>query len=110
VLAQQIKALPVSRHRLASLPCNLTPQVFKRDKGTSRSKGVDIKLTVDVLTQVHNDTVDSVYILSGDGDYLPLMEEGRDHRSRIDVTTAVARDRSSPLNCFTCQTSWQGYD
>jgi len=35
-LAQQIKSQPVSRHHLTSLPCNLTPQVFKRDKGTSR--------------------------------------------------------------------------
>ena len=85
-LSQQIKALSVSRHRLASLPCNLTPQVFKRDKGTSRSKGVDIKLAVDVLTQVHNDTVDSVYILSGDGDYLPLMDEVLRHGKHLYVS------------------------
>ena len=85
-LAQQIKSQSVSRHRLASLPCNLTPQVFKRDKGTSRSKGVDIKLTVDVLTQVHNDTVDSVYILSGDGDYLPVMEEVLRHGKQLYVS------------------------
>jgi uncharacterized LabA/DUF88 family protein len=85
-LAQQIKSLSVSRHRSASLPCNLTPQVFKRDKGMARSKGVDIKLTVDVLMQVHNNTVDSVYLLSGDGDYLPLMEEVLRHGKQLYVS------------------------
>lgn len=85
-LAEQIKTLEISRHRLASLPCNLTPQVFRRDKGTSRSKGVDIKLTVDVLTQVHHDTLDSVYILTGDGDYLPLMDEVIRHGKQLYVS------------------------
>jgi uncharacterized LabA/DUF88 family protein len=103
-LAQQIKSLTVSRNRSASLPCNLTPQVFKRDKGTSRSKGVDIKLTVDVLTQVHNDTVDSVYILSGDGDFLPVMEEVLRHGKQLYVSAF-----SSGLNARVRQIADQFY-
>jgi hypothetical protein len=76
-LRDQIKALEFQRGRWSELPNNLTPEVFKRDKGTQRSKGVDIKLVVDVLTQVTRDTIDTVMLLSGDGDYLPLVEEVR---------------------------------
>jgi uncharacterized LabA/DUF88 family protein len=86
LLANQIKQLPVTPRAEASLPCNLTPEVFKRDKGTSRSKGVDIKLTVDVLSQVYKDTVDTVYILTGDGDYVPLMEEVLRHGKQLYVS------------------------
>jgi hypothetical protein len=49
-LAGQIRNQNLSPSREASLPCKLTPQVFKRDKGTSRSKVVDIKLTVDAVS------------------------------------------------------------
>jgi uncharacterized LabA/DUF88 family protein len=85
-LAEQIKNQNVSPRRGASLPCKLTPQVFKRDKGTSRTKGVDIKLTVDVLSQVYRDTVDTVYIVTGDGDYVPLMEEVLRHGKQLYVS------------------------
>jgi len=56
-------------------PNRLHPEVFKRIKGTQRSKGVDIKLTIDVLTQAWNDNLDTVILLTGDGDYLPLVRE-----------------------------------
>jgi uncharacterized LabA/DUF88 family protein len=85
-LADQIKSQNVTPKMGASLPCKLTPQVFRRDKGTSRSKGVDIKLTVDVLSQVYKDTVDTVYIQTGDGDYLPLMEEVQRHGKQLYIS------------------------
>jgi hypothetical protein len=39
------------------------------------SKGVDIQLAVDALSHVYKDNVEAVYIMSGDGDFLPLLEE-----------------------------------
>jgi hypothetical protein len=56
-------------------PNRLTPVVFKRDKGTQRSKGVDIALAVDVLNHVSRNNVDTVMLFGGDGDYLPLVHE-----------------------------------
>jgi hypothetical protein len=48
---------------------------FKREKGTTRSKGVDVQLTVDALADCYKDNCDAVMICSGDGDYKPLIEE-----------------------------------
>jgi hypothetical protein len=76
-LRDQIKGLTFQQGRWSELPNNVTPEVFQRDKGTQRSKGVDITLVVDALTQAHSNAVDTILLLSGDGDYLPLLREIR---------------------------------
>jgi uncharacterized LabA/DUF88 family protein len=70
-----IKAMSFTTVRRSGLPQNLTPYVFHKQRREVRAKGVDIKLTVDVLTHVHRNNVDAVYLLTGDGDYAPLIEE-----------------------------------
>jgi uncharacterized LabA/DUF88 family protein len=72
---QAIKSLEHKTHRNSTLPNRLTPKVFKKPRSAAEAKGVDIQLTVDVLTHVHSDNVDTVLLLSGDGDYLPLIQE-----------------------------------
>ncbi|MFQ6028863.1 MAG: NYN domain-containing protein [Dehalococcoidia bacterium] len=52
----------------------LYPKVFKKPRGC-KAKGVDIQMTVDILTHTYQDNVDVIYLLSGDGDYIPLIEE-----------------------------------
>jgi uncharacterized LabA/DUF88 family protein len=74
-LKQQIRALTFSKHSASMLPNNVTPCVFKRDASTRRSKGVDIQLCVDALTHVHRRNVDAILLLTGDGDYIPLIDE-----------------------------------
>mgnify|MGYP003624277553 CR=1 FL=1 len=59
------------------LPNRLTPCVFKKDKKTRKTKGVDIKMTVDILSNVYQDNLDTVFLVAGDGDYLPLIKEIR---------------------------------
>jgi uncharacterized LabA/DUF88 family protein len=54
---------------------SLAPRVFKKEGRTSKSKSVDINLAVDVLRHARDPNVDIVFMLSGDGDYLPLIEE-----------------------------------
>jgi len=56
------------------LPNNLTPVVFKKTKG-EKAKGVDIQMSVDILTHVFRNNIDIVYLVSGDGDYLPVLQE-----------------------------------
>lgn len=52
----------------------LTPQVFWKPKDRS-GKGVDIQMTVDILTNVYQNNLDAVFLLSGDGDYAPVVAE-----------------------------------
>lgn len=54
----------------------LYPRVFSKPKNRS-GKGVDIQMTVDVLTNVYQNNLDTVYLVSGDGDYAPLIQEAQ---------------------------------
>ena len=54
---------------------NLYPKVFKKPKKSVSGKGVDIQMTVDILTHTYQNNVDAIYLLSGDGDYAPLINE-----------------------------------
>lgn len=53
----------------------LYPRVFKKLKKSVSGKGVDIQMTVDILTHTYQNNIDAVYLLSGDGDYIPLINE-----------------------------------
>jgi uncharacterized LabA/DUF88 family protein len=74
-IRETIKELTFYPHNNSRLPNNLTPQVFKKESKTAKAKGVDIQLTVDILNHVHRNNVDTVMLLSGHGDYIPVVEE-----------------------------------
>lgn len=67
-----------------SLLNTLYPVVFKKERG-KKAKGVDIQLTVDILSNVYKDNVDSIYLISGDGDYKPVLEEAIRHGKHVYV-------------------------
>jgi len=71
----QIRRLSFNRHQNSVLPVQLTPRVFKKEKKSAKSKGVDIAMVVDILGHVYANNLDTVLLLSGDGDYLPLIAE-----------------------------------
>ncbi len=52
-----------------------TPQVFKKTDRNKKSKGVDISLTTDMLSNAFNNNFDVAVLVAGDGDYLPLVSE-----------------------------------
>lgn len=60
----------------AQLVQTLYPRVFSKPKNRS-GKGVDIQMTVDVLTNIYQNNLDTVYLVSGDGDYAPLIHEAQ---------------------------------
>lgn len=62
--------------KLALHELNFQPEVFKKVKG-SRSKGVDISLTTAMLSHAYQGNYEVAYLLAGDGDYVPLVEEVR---------------------------------
>ena len=52
----------------------IIPKVFHRPSNSRQSKGVDVNLTIDGLNFSRQQSVDAIYILSGDGDFIPLIE------------------------------------
>ena len=53
----------------------INPHIFKKGSRTYRNKSIDINITIDALRHTYNNSIDTIYLLSGDGDYLPLIEE-----------------------------------
>jgi uncharacterized LabA/DUF88 family protein len=74
-VSKQIKQLTFLKDYKSVLPANLRPSVFKKNKQDKKAKGVDIQLTVDILTNVFNNNLDTVLLVTGDGDFLPIINE-----------------------------------
>jgi uncharacterized LabA/DUF88 family protein len=74
-----------------------TPWVFKKERSNGlgvKAKGVDIQMTIDILSHVYKNNVDAIYLLSGDGDYVPILEEVIRQGKR--VYTAAFKSGCSP--------------
>jgi uncharacterized LabA/DUF88 family protein len=52
----------------------LNPRIFKKRQRSAKRKGVDISIAVDSLTLAFNDSIDIVFLITGDGDYVPLID------------------------------------
>jgi len=53
----------------------LVPHVYKKSKKGTKTKSVDINLTIDALRYAYGESIDQIVIISGDGDYIPLLRE-----------------------------------
>lgn len=73
-IKDKLKQLTYPRASRSYLPNNLYPQVFKKARRDAKGKGVDIQMAVDILTHVYQDNLDTVCLLSGDGDNKPIIE------------------------------------
>ena len=90
-IKDQIKSMQSGQYQehgahsaIGKLINQLYPIVFKKERG-KKAKGVDIQLTVDILSNVYKDNVDSIYLVSGDGDYKPVLEEAIRHGKHVFV-------------------------
>lgn len=72
---EELGRLSFTPHAGSQLPSNLFPRVFKKKKSARSGKGVDIQMTVDILGHAYRNNFDILYLVSGDGDYTPLVEE-----------------------------------
>ena len=50
-------------------------RVFKKKSRDEKTKGVDIALTNDMLNHALLGNYDGAFLVAGDGDYVPLVEE-----------------------------------
>lgn len=62
---------------------SVTPYVNKRGKNERESKGVDLKIALDVLSNVYRNNSDVVLLFSGDGDFLPVIKEVIRHGKQV---------------------------
>ena len=53
----------------------LVPMVFKKDAQSRKTRNVDIQIVIVVMRFAHSSQFEQIHILSGDGDYLPLIRE-----------------------------------
>jgi uncharacterized LabA/DUF88 family protein len=58
-----------------SLSGQLVPVVFKKPKQSTKTRNVDIQIVIDVMRYSFAGAIEKVYLASGDGDYLPLIQE-----------------------------------
>lgn len=61
----------------------LFPTVMKKSRKREKAKGVDIQMVVDILSNVYQNTIDTVCIFSGDGDFAPVLDEVRHAGKRV---------------------------
>jgi uncharacterized protein (TIGR00288 family) len=59
--------------------------VLKRTKNQEKSKGIDVQMSVDILVNAYINNLDTVYIITGDGDFVPVLEEVKRLGKRIYV-------------------------
>jgi uncharacterized LabA/DUF88 family protein len=51
------------------------PEVFKKERQSTRTKGVDIALAKDFLSNAFLNNYDAAVLLAGDADYVPMVNE-----------------------------------
>ena len=51
------------------------PVVFKKPSKSQKTRNIDVQIVIDVMRFAFTDEIDRVYLASGDGDYLPLIQE-----------------------------------
>jgi len=61
---------------------HLIPRVHKKLQASNKVKVVDVDITMDVMRAMLTMPVDGIYLLTGDGDYLPLVREITRHSSK----------------------------
>jgi uncharacterized protein (TIGR00288 family) len=64
---------------------NICPHVFKKEKTSQKTKSVDINIAIDALRHTYNNSMDILFLLSGDGDYIPLIQEVMRQGKRVFV-------------------------
>lgn len=74
----------------------LNPHVFKKAKKGNKTKSVDINIVTDMLRHTYNKTIDEILLVSGDGDYVPTIEECMRQGVRVSVA-ALSSGLSSKL-------------
>ena len=78
----------------------LNPHVFKKAARERKSRSVDINITIDVLRHCYQKDIGAAVIISGDGDYIPLVKEAMKTGTRVYVgALSSGLNAALPLVC-----------
>jgi uncharacterized LabA/DUF88 family protein len=83
-------------NRIRDCLCSIhfSPVVIHKPRGM-RAKGVDISLTKDMLLQAFLNNYDVAVLVTGDGDFIPVVEEVKRFGKRVVVAFWDTRDLNS---------------
>lgn len=70
-------------------------RLHRRQDGSLVEKGTDVAIAVEALSLAYNDTYDTAVLISGDGDYVELLEELK--RRGKHVECAMFRNQSAGI-------------
>lgn len=70
-------------------------RLYRRNDGTLVEKGIDVALTVECLTLAYENAYDTALIISGDGDYVELVEALKRKGKHVEV--AMFRSQSAGI-------------
>lgn len=82
------------------------PRVFHKDSRGQKSKGVDIRLTTDLLSNAFQDNYDVAVVISGDADYAPVFEEVK-RLGKVVFLAFFANNGLSPKLKLTADAFWE---
>ena len=86
---------PLSPPHVATVHSGILPVVFKKPR-SKPSKGVDIRITLDILSNCYMNNFDSMYLISGDADFIPVIEDVMRRGKKVHVA-ALSSGASSKL-------------
>ena len=81
----------------------IVPRVIWKPAQAAKSKGVDIGITIDVLDSSLMDSVDKICLLTGDGDFIPLIEAVMRRGKQVHVmalSSGLNRDLPTAADSF----------
>jgi len=55
--------------------CQISPYIYKKDKQSNKVKIVDINIAVEAMRMAYSDSVDVIFIVSGDSDFIELYQD-----------------------------------
>lgn len=61
------------------------PLRYTADKKRDREKGIDILVATDMLSQAYVNGYDTMVLISGDGDYAPVLEEIKEMGKKVEM-------------------------
>lgn len=73
-LARLKANIHLANGHFANAVTSIVPKVYKKQKVGVKTKSVDINICVDMLQQAYQSGVDDLMLVSGDGDYVPLVK------------------------------------
>ena len=66
-----------------TLTGQIVPTIFKKPAKSQKTRSVDIQIVIDIMRYAFSNSIDLVYLASGDGDYLPLIAEVMRHGTQV---------------------------